>query len=294
MLDVPRAGGTVSLVSQTPVVAYPSVGLGRALMARVRIIFAIMLRQMKIKSGEDRFGYLKEISDPVFIIGMISLLMTVRKATPPVGDSYPLFIATGYLPFKAYSFMSNEVRRAMSKDSGVVGLPAVHQIDALIASITLKLITVILVIIIVVAGMNLIGYRVIPGDPLDLIQAFFWICIFAIGFGLFANSMIELVPTYRWVHKILTFKLLFVSGVLFLPELMPPEMRYYLDFNPLLHAIAWFRSAFIDGFESSVLDRGYFMWWSICLLAAGLVITRVFRNKLTGDTGENYSDDDGF
>lgn len=278
----------------TTVVAPPGVGLGRPLAARARIVFAIVLRQMKIRSGEDRFGYLKEILEPVVIISMLSLMLTIRRgAAPPVGDSYPLFIATGYLPFKAYSYLSSDVRRSAGRDSGILGLPAVHALDALFATVALKALTVLLIMIIVMLGMNLIGYRVIPGDPLDVLQAFFWVSLFGVGFGLVSSVMLEIVPMYKWVHKILTFKLLFVSGVFFLPELMPPEIRYYLAFNPLLHAIAWFRSAFIDGFDSWVLDRGYLVWWSISLFAAGLLVTRVFRTRLS-DEGAAHKEEDEF
>lgn len=256
-------------------------GIWRSLAARVRIAGAVAMRQIKIRSGHDWYGYLFEIIEPVIIISLFSLMMTMHRAvSPPVGDSYPLFIATGYLPFKAFSFISNDLRRALGRDSGIFDVPMVNHFDAIFGVFLLKALTVLVIVMVVIVGMNLVGFTVVPGDPLDSLAGLAFMGLFAFGFGLLISVITEVFPMLSYLYKMLTYKLLFVSGVFFLPELMPPELRYYLAYNPLLHGIAWFRSAFIDGFDSSVLDRGYFVWWTLGIVAAAFLSLRVCRARL--------------
>lgn len=262
--------------------AFPGAGIADSVGARWRIALALVMRQMKVRAGEDKFGYIGEILEPVLIISLLSLAMTFRHdAVPPAGDSYPLFIATGYLPFKAFLFISNDMRKTLGRTSDLLSLPVVQQTDAMVASLLLKSLTTMIVMVVVVLLMNACGYTVVPDDPLELLHAFFWIVVFSFGFGLISSTLMELIPGYKIVHKVITFKLLIVSGVFFLPEMMPPEVRYYLAFNPILHAVAWFRSAFIAGFHSSVLDIGYLVWWSVLMILSGLLLNRVFRARLS-------------
>jgi capsular polysaccharide transport system permease protein len=260
----------------------PIGGIGRSLAARLRITFAIVLRQMKIKAGEERFGYAMEIIEPVLLISMMSLMMSFTRGVPPIGDSYPLFYATGYLPFKAFSFISNDTRRSLGRDSGVTEIPLVQHTDALLASFFLKALTTMVIMGLVAVFLNAVGFTIIPQDPLSVMAAFFWLSMFAFGFGLTTSVLGEVIPLFSYVNRILNFKLLLISGVFFLPESMPPEIRYWISFNPLLHAISWYRSAFMH-YNATLLDKGFLIFWSMVLTCFGLLALRVLRSRMSED-----------
>jgi capsular polysaccharide transport system permease protein len=248
-----------------------------------RIIFALMLRQMKKKGSDTRLGYIWEILEPTVLIVGLSLVLEIRRGNAPVGESYPVFLATGYLPFKAFFFIANDLRKSFGRDSRVLDLPAIHQFDSILATLMLRSLSTFLIIVMIMVILNALGYHCVPDDPIMCFAALFWIMIFALGFGLVTAALTMLSPVYSYLHSILTFKLMFISGVFFLPEQMPPELRYYLSFNPLLHAIAWFRSGFIPGFESALLDREYLIRWAVLSLGLGIVLARVLRSRLAGE-----------
>jgi capsular polysaccharide transport system permease protein len=257
--------------------------VGQALREQRRIIFALILRQIQARSSESRLGYVWEILQPTLIIVGLSMLMDARRGVPPVGTSYPMFLATGYLPFKAFMFISNDMRKSLGRDSKVLDLPAIHNLDSVIATLVLRVLTTLVIVVSIIALINAIGFPAIPDDPLRCLVVFGWLAVFAFGFGLVVAVLTEMMPTYKHIHSILSFKLLFISGVFFLPETMPPELRYYLAYNPLLHVVSWFRSAFIPGFESQLLDRGYLITWACVSLVLGLLLVRTFRSRLTGE-----------
>jgi ABC-type polysaccharide/polyol phosphate export systems, permease component len=65
------------------------------------------------------------------------------------------------------------------------------------------------------------------------------------------------------------------SGILFVPDALPEQVRYYLSFNPLLQMIEWMRVAYYPDYPTLVLDKAYIFKLSLPCLAAGLIICRI-------------------
>src|SRR5262245_6354258 len=154
--------------------------LSEGLAEQGRIIFALMLRQMKQKGGETRLGYIWEILEPTVLIVGLSLVLEIRRGYPPVGESYPVFLATGYLPFKAFFFIATDLRKSFSRDSKVLDLPVIHQFDAVLATLSLRTLATFVIMVFIMVILNAIGYHCVPDDPIGCFAAFFWIVVFAL------------------------------------------------------------------------------------------------------------------
>jgi capsular polysaccharide transport system permease protein len=63
--------------------------------------------------------------------------------------------------------------------------------------------------------------------------------------------------------------------------MMPDWVRDILVWNPLLHAIDWFRAGFFGVYQPHWLDRSYVAIVAIVALLAGLVLHRLLRRKLS-------------
>jgi ABC-type polysaccharide/polyol phosphate export permease len=64
--------------------------------------------------------------------------------------------------------------------------------------------------------------------------------------------------------------------------LSPEIARYYLSFNPVLHAVEWMRSAYYPDYGSLVLDKTYLLYWGIGTVFVGLGLERLLRGRLLG------------
>ena len=69
---------------------------------------------------------------------------------------------------------------------------------------------------------------------------------------------------------------------MFVPDALPEIARYYLSFNPVLHAIEWMRSAYYPDYGSLVLDKTYLLYWGIGAVFVGLGLERLLRGRLLG------------
>jgi capsular polysaccharide transport system permease protein len=75
--------------------------------------------------------------------------------------------------------------------------------------------------------------------------------------------------------------LLHNTGIFYVPAMMPDWARDTLAWNPLLHAIDWFRSDFFAGYQPHWLQRSYLLLLAILAVLAGVALERALRRKLS-------------
>ena len=66
----------------------------------------------------------------------------------------------------------------------------------------------------------------------------------------------------------------------YVPGMMPDWVRDLLLWNPILHAIDWFRAGFFGAYQPHWLDRSYLMLLAIMALLVGLGLERGLRRRL--------------
>ena len=71
------------------------------------------------------------------------------------------------------------------------------------------------------------------------------------------------------------------TGIFYVPGMMPDWARESLAWNPLLHAIDWFRAGFFASYQPHWLDRSYLVILAILALLGGFTVERAFRRKLS-------------
>ena len=84
------------------------------LFATPRIISALILREIGTSYGRSPGGYLWALAEPVLGIALLTVIFSIGFRTPPIGVNFPLFYATGLLPFLMFVDLSNKVAQAIN------------------------------------------------------------------------------------------------------------------------------------------------------------------------------------
>ena len=67
------------------------------------MLFALVVREMSTKFGRSWGGYLWAIAEPLGGILLLTLAFSLALRKPPLGTNFPLFYATGIVPFFLFS-----------------------------------------------------------------------------------------------------------------------------------------------------------------------------------------------
>ncbi len=249
------------------------------LQLQFRVIVAIMLRDIRTRFFGHGLGYLVMIGWPLVHILILLAIYTLLGRSTPYGESMALFFATGLVPFMAYNYMSRWTMMALLFNKSLLGFPVIKSLDVLLARTLLEALGHFCSVILLVFILWMVE---IDCMPMDLVQACYALgaaMLLGAGFGIVHGIVAMAIPTWATGYSLVIVFMYMVSGVFFVPSSMPETLRYILSFNPVLQTVEWMRSAYYEGY-STILDRGYAVWFGLVHVSLGLIIERFVRGHL--------------
>lgn len=245
-----------------------------------RVIAALVIREMTTRFGNKIGGYLWAIVGPVAFILMLSFLFSAFARTPPLGRSFILFYATGYLPYGVFQTISSRVAASVQSNRALLNYPIVAPLDTIVARSLLELSTQFVVFTMILTAISFL----IPDFPSIQFARLFGATAIAVALGFGVGSincvLFQLSGLYERVYSIATRPLLLISGVMFIPESIPHPFRDYLLWNPLAHVIGLFRQAFYPAYRAFYLDIPWLVSISLGTIVLGLGLLHIFGQQI--------------
>jgi capsular polysaccharide transport system permease protein len=252
-----------------------------ALQTQARVVHALIIRETRTRFGDSKLGYGWALLEPVLHILMLSLVFAVMmRGRPPIGNEFFIFYYTGIIPYHLFVHTSTSMTYAITSNLSLLQLPLVSPFDVLIARGLLELMTDTLVAVILLAGFGAVGLGVLPRDLPALSASVIAVWLFGCGLGFINAVLISFFKSWDKIWAQLTRVLYFCSGIFYVPGMMPDWVRDILAWNPVLHAVDWFRSSFFAEYEPHWLDRSYLAIVAVLTVVVGLGLERGVRRHL--------------
>jgi len=170
---------------------------------------------------------------------------------------------------------------AVTSNGSLLQLPLVTPFDAILSRGLLEFATDIVVAVILLASFAAFDLPAMPNNVWGAATALIVVAVLGCGVG-FGNAVLQtLFRSWDKLWNNGTRLLYFFSGIFYVPGMMPDWARDILAWNPLLHAIDWFRAAFFGAYQPHWLDRRYLAICAILSLAVGLSLERGLRRRLS-------------
>jgi len=266
--------GTFSMALQpaTPPQTPPPAQYGPHRFATLRTILALMLREMSTTYGRTPGGYVWAILEPLGAILVLSIGFSLVVRTPPLGTSFILFYATGFMPFNLYQGLAGKIASSINYSKPLLQYPAVTWLDAVIARFVLNALTGALVTILLITSIMaaLEHPSLVAISP--AIEAMTLAVLLGLAIGVVNCVLSGLFPLWAIAWSILTRPLFIASGVFFLYESMPLIAQQILWYNPLMHITGLMRSAFYPTYPAPYVSQVYVLGVTLGLLLLGMIL----------------------
>ena len=268
------------MMADIPSPQKPGSGVSRRL-ASPRAIAALILREMATRYGRSPGGYVWALFEPMGIITAMAIGFSILLHAPPLGHSFILFFATGFLVFNLYQDLSLTVSRSIMFSRPLLFYPTVTWVDAVLARLILNTVTSILVMLILLTTMVIVTDSRLVIDIVPIIEAIALAVLLGLGVGTVNCVLFGLFPLWVHVWSILTRPLFLISAIFFLYEDMPPLARELLWYNPLVHIVGLMRQGFYSTYAADYVSIPFVAATSVALLFLGVVtMGRVHRTIL--------------
>ena len=246
-----------------------------------RVVVALMLREMATTYGRKPGGYIWVILEPIASIAIMSwIFLAIGLRHPGLGTNFPMFYATGLLPYFAFINVSQKTSAALKYSSRLLEYPRVTVIDALISRYILNILTQVLVAYIVIAGITMLQETGTQLVLSHIVLGFTMAAALALGIGTLNCFLVSMFPMWGTFWSVITRPLVLLSGVMILTESLPPEWQAWLLWNPLVHIVSEVRSGFYHGYTPPYVSPAYVFGIALVTGVTGLLFLWRFHRDI--------------
>jgi capsular polysaccharide transport system permease protein len=248
--------------------------------ATPRTILALILREMASTHGRSPGGYIWMVMEPLLGIALLSAIFSLGFRSPRIGINFPIFFATGMMPFFLFMDLSGKVAQSITYSRSLLAYPRVTFVDAILARAILSVLTQVLISCIVLTGICLAFETRIVFLIDRAFIAYAMAAALGLGIGLLNCFMFTMFPLYQRAWNVLTRPLVLISGVIFLYESLPEWVQHMLWYNPLMHVTGELRGAFYLQYEAKYVNPAYVFGVALSIGLIGLVFLRRYHRDM--------------
>ncbi len=243
------------------------------------VLFALVQREMSARVGGQWVGAIWTLFEPLAHVLMLVTVFGLMRNLP--GIEYPVFLATGLIPFFFFQKLVTRLLDGIDANRGLFAYRQVKPIDALVARAVVDALMNLLVYLVTLLILGWIGYHVLPGKPLEVMAVTALIALFGLSFGTLTAVLGHDRPRLRSIIRLLFLPLYLASGVMFPVDTLPREYIDILLWNPMLHLVEISRHNFIPAFTpTDGVNVVYPLAWTLVSAALGLSLYRANRLRL--------------
>jgi capsular polysaccharide transport system permease protein len=252
-----------------------------ALRTQMRVLGALILRELHTRYGRENVGYLWMFLEPMMLASVIGLLHYETGHTAYGGDIKPLpFGVLGYTTFILFRGVVNRSEGAVEANAPLLYHRSVTVLDVVFARALLEFASVFMTFVIIMTLVISVGLADPPARPLYVIFGWFLMWWYCLG-----HSLIITAATYerrtlgRLVHPYSYF-MTALSGAFYQVGWLPPGIRVWAEWLPTTTVFETVRYGWFESANDEYAFYGYCM--GVCLVStwAGLVGLRMMRSKV--------------
>jgi len=245
------------------------------------VVFALFLRELKTRFGSLKFGYVWLLLEPMAQVIVLSLVFSYFRSHTLFGIDYPVFLATGIVPFLMFKNIALRVMQGVEANRALFSYRQIKPMDTFIARALLELFLGAAVFALILLGMAWVGLDVPFRDPFLVTFLMLLLVLGGLGLGMVFCVIGHYVPEAKTVIRVAFLPLYLLSGIIFPLTAVPLELLPYLLWNPLLHATELLRGAFFGQYHLLAdMSLLFVVMTTLVALFMGMAWYRAMRQEL--------------
>ena len=240
------------------------------------LLIELVKRDIKIKYRRSVLGIFWSFLNPLLMMVVLTVIFSTFFANNIA--NYPVYILTGRIMFDFYAQGSNSAMLSIKRNSSIIKKIYVpkymYSLSSVLSSFVtfgLSLIVLFLVMIATHAPFTIyILYGIVP---------ILLLLIFTIGAGLILATVTVFFRDIEHLYGVFLTMLMYGSAIFYPIEIIPENIRFLFELNPLYTISSLFRDSFLYGrmFELNALL--YSSAVAVILLALGIFLFYKYQDK---------------
>lgn len=245
---------------------------------QIRVIGALIIREMHTRFGRRRFGYLWLFFEPLLLGAMIAVIHGNATGGDKIRATFEFF-SIGYIMFFAFRGMINRASSTIGSNRSLLYHRQVTLPDLFFARHIIEGVACTgVMVIFTVAGVALGGD--VPDAPMKMLCALGLMVLMAQGIAMVVGAVTsEWEAVDRLVHA-MSYLMLPFSGLFFMVEWLPEWMQQAVLWVPTVHIFELLREGQFGDRVRAIYDLSYVAGWILIPHLLGLSALRLARQRV--------------
>lgn len=248
---------------------------------QVRVIHALMIRELITRFGRENIGFLWIMAEPLLFAGLVGFIWHLTKGATEHGISVVAFVATGYIPITLFRHGVGRSVAIFTVNQSLLYHRQIKIIDFILARFIIELLGAMMAYLFMAIILILFGEFPIPANIGLLIAGWLLYASFCFAVCLVIAPLSEMSEVMEKFIPVTTYIMVPFSGLFYMLSWLTPHIRGYLMFSPFVNGMEMMRK----GIWGEQVTAYYTIWnpiiCSIVGIIFGLILCRRVRRKLT-------------
>jgi capsular polysaccharide transport system permease protein len=215
-------------------------------------------------------GYFWAIVEPSAQIAVFLAVKTFLFPSSMPGVDFAVFLATGFISYNLFKGIVSNSMAAFESNQALFVYAQVKPIHTLFSRVLVDFLVFIFVSIFFLAIGWYFHTEIIPDNLLNVILAVLWFILFGFSLGLLFTVIGTFYETFRKIINLIFTPMLFLSALFYSVDQLPPVVREYILYNPIVHFVELIHGSYINVLHTDYVDFQYMFLWTIIPLFLGL------------------------
>ncbi len=253
-----------------------AISLNKSLRIQLRVIDALLRREVLTRYGRDNIGFLWLFVEPmIFVLGMT--ILVASKGLFMSGVPTIPFLVTGYSAVLMWRNAANRCSKAILPNISLLYHRNVTVLDLFLARIVLEIAGASMALIVISSILIAMGYMAMPVDALTMLEGWFLLAFFATGLALIVGALTEMSDGFERIWQIITFAVFPFSGAFFMVQWLPQSVQEVVLWLPMIHGVELMREGYFGVMVNAHYSISYLIVVNFFLLLVGLAL--VYKAK---------------
>ena len=239
---------------------------------QLRIIGALILREMATRYGRRGLGFLWLVGEPILFCGGVMILWSFTKPPYEHGIRLTPFVMTGYMTLILLRHMIGLLTGAINSNRGLLYHRQIKPMHILTSRIVLELGGATLAFILLYTLLLFLGEIALPNNYLLLYAGWLLFAFNSVGLALILTGLVMRFELFERLVGLISYAMIPLSGVFFMVAWVPAHLRDIYLTLPFVHGVEMIRSSVFGEFVETYYDVPYALVWGAVMNILGLLL----------------------
>lgn len=247
---------------------------------QMRVIKALMLRELTTRFGRENIGFLWIMAEPLLFAVLVGLLWRAMKGPFESGVDVIAFTVSGYIPLV---FFRSTIGRAVSSFTANGGLLYHRQIkvlDLIMVRFIVEFIGHLMAYFFIALVLFAFGIFPVPHDLGFLVLGWLYYALFTLAITLVVAPLSEMSEVVEKFVPVTTYMMVPFSGAFYFVSSLYPAAAAVVLWSPPVHGMEMMRYGVFGPSIDPRYDFLYPLQFCLPTLLLGLMLCRHVRKRM--------------